>query len=212
ALVTGDALGQVSSQTLANLAVTDAAVALPVLRPLVGHDKEEIIAEARRLGTATLSEGLQEYCGLGRNLPVTAACPGQAEAQEARLDPGLLPAALDGLRAVDLLGPAAGAAADEVAREDLLTETLPPGALLIDCQPEQFYRAWHAPGALHLPPERFEDGVPALPPAPCYLLYCSFGTETPRLAAALRRAGHRAFAFRGGLKPLRRLLDQVAAE
>src|SRR5207244_1667585 len=51
ALVTGDSLGQVASQTLANLAVVGEAAALPVLRPLVGMDKSEIAAEAARIGT-----------------------------------------------------------------------------------------------------------------------------------------------------------------
>src|SRR5207247_904944 len=51
ALVTGDSLGQVASQTLANLAVIGEAAALPVLRPLVGMDKSEITAEAARIGT-----------------------------------------------------------------------------------------------------------------------------------------------------------------
>lgn len=55
ALVTGESLGQVASQTLDNIAAVDAAATLPVLRPLVGSDKQEIIAEARRIGTFELS-------------------------------------------------------------------------------------------------------------------------------------------------------------
>ncbi len=55
ALVTGDSLGQVASQTLDNMAVIDAAARMPVLRPLVGMDKEEIVREARQLGTYEIS-------------------------------------------------------------------------------------------------------------------------------------------------------------
>lgn len=51
ALVTGESLGQVASQTLENMTVIEKAAALPLLRPLVGMDKNEIIIEARRLGT-----------------------------------------------------------------------------------------------------------------------------------------------------------------
>ncbi|MFR4804526.1 MAG: hypothetical protein ACLT98_15145 [Eggerthellaceae bacterium] len=51
ALVTGESLGQVASQTLDNIRCTDAAVDLPVFRPLIGTDKLEIIAEAERLGS-----------------------------------------------------------------------------------------------------------------------------------------------------------------
>lgn len=55
ALVTGESLGQVASQTLDNIRVTDAAVDMPVFRPLIGTDKQEIIVEAQRLGTFDIS-------------------------------------------------------------------------------------------------------------------------------------------------------------
>jgi thiamine biosynthesis protein ThiI len=63
ALVTGDSLGQVASQTLSNLAAVEAAVEdVPLLRPLIGWDKEEIIAEARSIGTAQISVLPDEDC------------------------------------------------------------------------------------------------------------------------------------------------------
>ncbi len=62
ALVTGDSLGQVSSQTLTNITALDDAVSLPILRPLIGSDKIEIMAEARRLGTLALSELPDQDC------------------------------------------------------------------------------------------------------------------------------------------------------
>jgi thiamine biosynthesis protein ThiI len=55
ALVTGEAVGQVASQTLENMATIASVVSLPVLRPLVGMDKDEITAEAQRLGTYPIS-------------------------------------------------------------------------------------------------------------------------------------------------------------
>ncbi len=62
ALVTGDSLGQVSSQTLANITALDDAVALPILRPLIGLDKTEIMAEARRIATLHISELRDQDC------------------------------------------------------------------------------------------------------------------------------------------------------
>jgi thiamine biosynthesis protein ThiI len=55
ALVTGDVVGQVASQTLENLAVVGSVATLPLFRPLIGMDKDEITAEARRLGTYPIS-------------------------------------------------------------------------------------------------------------------------------------------------------------
>ncbi|GLW21117.1 MULTISPECIES: tRNA uracil 4-sulfurtransferase ThiI [Microbispora] len=62
ALVTGDSLGQVSSQTLTNITAQDHAVDMPIMRPLIGLDKTEIMAEARRIGTLQISELPDEDC------------------------------------------------------------------------------------------------------------------------------------------------------
>jgi thiamine biosynthesis protein ThiI len=65
ALVTGDSLGQVASQTPQNLCAIEEAAELPILRPLIGMDKREIIDEARRLGTYETSiEPYQDCCKL----------------------------------------------------------------------------------------------------------------------------------------------------
>ncbi|NWG12780.1 MAG: tRNA 4-thiouridine(8) synthase ThiI [Acidobacteria bacterium] len=61
-LVTGDSLGQVASQTLENLRVTSAVAALPVFRPLIGSDKEEIVQSARAIGTYEISILPDEDC------------------------------------------------------------------------------------------------------------------------------------------------------
>jgi thiamine biosynthesis protein ThiI len=62
ALVTGDSLGQVSSQTMQNITALDDAVGLPILRPLIGMDKTEIMAEARKIHTLAISELPDEDC------------------------------------------------------------------------------------------------------------------------------------------------------
>ncbi|MDR3135944.1 MAG: tRNA 4-thiouridine(8) synthase ThiI [Coriobacteriales bacterium] len=62
ALVTGESLGQVASQTLDNIVATDAAVSLPVFRPLIGTDKQAIIKQAQALGTFALSTQPVDDC------------------------------------------------------------------------------------------------------------------------------------------------------
>jgi thiamine biosynthesis protein ThiI len=62
ALVTGDSLGQVASQTLPNLAVVEDAAGLPLLRPLIDRDKAEIVDAARALGTYEISILPDEDC------------------------------------------------------------------------------------------------------------------------------------------------------
>ena len=62
ALITGESLGQVASQTLDNMAVIQQATRLPILRPLVGMDKQEIIDQARRIGTFEVSSVPDQDC------------------------------------------------------------------------------------------------------------------------------------------------------
>ncbi|GAA2434700.1 tRNA uracil 4-sulfurtransferase ThiI [Streptomyces macrosporus] len=88
ALVTGDSLGQVASQTLSNLATVDEASPLPVLRPLLGWDKTEIMEEATRIGTADISRLPDEDCCrlLAPPRVATGTTPGQFARLENRLD------------------------------------------------------------------------------------------------------------------------------
>ena len=96
ALVTGESLAQVASQTLSAMACTDAAQSLPVLRPLIGMDKTEIIAISRRIGTFDTSiEPYEDCCtiftpahpktrpGLAEIAAAEAEMPGLAELEAA---------------------------------------------------------------------------------------------------------------------------------
>ena len=89
ALVTGDSLGQVASQTLANLRVVDAVgKELPILRPLVGQDKQDVVALARQIGTYDISiRPFEDCCTLfAPDHPVTRGKPGLAAEIEEQLD------------------------------------------------------------------------------------------------------------------------------
>jgi thiamine biosynthesis protein ThiI len=88
ALITGDSLGQVASQTLENIAAIDAVAGMPVFRPLIGTDKLEITDEARRLGSFEISiEPDADCCTLFTpRHPATRMTPAEAAAVEARLE------------------------------------------------------------------------------------------------------------------------------
>lgn len=72
-LITGENLGQVSSQTLGNLGAVEAASNRPILRPLLGLDKQEIIDEARVISTFEASQGPELCDALGPKHPTTVA-------------------------------------------------------------------------------------------------------------------------------------------
>jgi thiamine biosynthesis protein ThiI len=98
ALVTGEALGQVASQTLPNMATVDAAATLPILRPLVGMDKEEIVHQAQAIGTYEISIQPDEDCCtlFTPKHPATSSTTRELEAAETLLDvPGLVQMAVN---------------------------------------------------------------------------------------------------------------------
>ena len=88
ALVTGECLGQVASQTMEAMTVTGGVTSLPVLRPCIGLDKEEIITIARRIGTFETSILPYEDCCtvFTPRHPRLRPLPGEVEAAEAALD------------------------------------------------------------------------------------------------------------------------------
>jgi len=99
ALVSGEALGQVASQTLSNLSTIEDISNLPILRPLIGMDKQEIVDEAKRIGTFAMSiEPHDDCCSfLMPKNPVTRTTPKDMEHVERSLScEELVEAALDG--------------------------------------------------------------------------------------------------------------------
>ena len=103
AIATGENLGQVSSQTLPNLTSIDRAAPVPVLRPLLGYDKVDIIDLARGWDTFEISKG-PELCDiLGPENPSTGAALERVEKEEARLDmQDLVKRGVEGARVVEL--------------------------------------------------------------------------------------------------------------
>jgi tRNA uracil 4-sulfurtransferase len=111
ALVTGESLGQVASQTLANIARVDDVAGMPVFRPLIGTDKVDIIAEAQRLGTFEISiEPDADCCTLFTpRHPATRMSDEATRAVEAGLDiPRLVEMGTSGATVADFAYPARG--------------------------------------------------------------------------------------------------------
>jgi thiamine biosynthesis protein ThiI len=194
AIVTGDAIGQVSSQTLQNLAVVSQAALLPALRPLVGSNKEEILALARDIGIFDSAAAVAEYCGLAAVRPATRAPLASVVRDEARLDPALLAQALRGRRAYDLRDLAAA----DLAPSPLEVERIPADATLLDLRTPSAYRTWHHPAALSLEFPQALAAFAALPRDRTYVVYCEVGWKSAHVAERMREAGFAAFHLKGG--------------
>lgn len=199
AIVTGEAIGQVSSQTLANLRSIEPAADLPVLRPLIGFDKEEIIARARDVGTAALSEQVREYCAIAPGRPVTASSPERVSREESALDATVLDRAIETRRILDLRA----LEATDLVAPYLFTDVIPADAIVFDCRPLAHFRAWHYRGAVHKDEWELLRTIPDLDRDRTYVIYCTYGMQSAYLAEQMQRRGIEAHSFRGGAPALR---------
>jgi thiamine biosynthesis protein ThiI len=196
AIVTGEAVGQVSSQTLPNLRAIEPAADLPMFRPLLGFDKEEIIARAQLIGTAALSEQVKEYCAIAPGHPVVAATIERVDAEEAKLDLSVLDRALATRKVLDLLS----LSPSDMVAPYLFTTDVPDNAVVLDCRPAGQFKTWHLPGARQEDELALLAGFRRLDKSRTYILYCAHGIQTAYIAEKMQRAGYEAYSFKGGLR------------
>ncbi|EQM66509.1 tRNA uracil 4-sulfurtransferase ThiI [Pseudomonas tohonis] len=129
ALVTGEAISQVSSQTLPNLSVIDSATDMLVLRPLIASHKQDIIDTATRIGTAEFAKHMPEYCGVISVNPTTRAKKSRIEYEETQFDMAVLERAIERARLIPI-----DRVIDELGQDlkvEEVSEAL-PGQIVID--------------------------------------------------------------------------------
>ena len=191
ALVTGEAISQVSSQTLPNLSVIDAVTDTLVLRPLIASHKQDIIDTATAIGTAEFAKNMPEYCGVISVNPTTRAKRYRVEHEETQFDMAILERALERARRV-----AIDKVIDELG-QDLAVEEVRealPGQIVLDIR--------HPDAAEDAPLELPGIEVQALPFYAInnrfkeldanrqYLLYCDKGVMSRLHAHHLLSEGH----------------------
>jgi thiamine biosynthesis protein ThiI len=102
-IVTGENLGQVASQTLDNMFCTDSAVDMPILRPLLCNDKQEIVDIAKQIGTYDLSVEAAACCTAVPKQPLTRAVLYRIENEERKIDvQGIIKGSLEKAEVLDL--------------------------------------------------------------------------------------------------------------
>ena len=103
AIIMGDSLGQVASQTLQNIKVVDNAVKIPILRPLIGFDKEEVVKLAKDIGTYELSILPTDGCSAVPSKPSTMAKIDKILEEESKIDVNnLVKNAIDSVKILEI--------------------------------------------------------------------------------------------------------------
>lgn len=193
ALVTGEALGQVSTQTVRNLAVAEDAAGVPVLRPLIGMDKEEILARARDIGTHDASLRVQEHCNIASGRVETAARLRHVIGAEGRLDDSFVEEAARAAVEIDLTTWQPGAPPGHVL------DAPPEGAVVVDVREVE---EGPLAGDLRLPFSRVSEWSDGLEPGRTYVFVCTHGHRSELVAHELRRRGVDAYSLAGGIGSL----------
>jgi thiamine biosynthesis protein ThiI len=203
AIVTGEAVGQVSSQTLRNLAVISRAASLLVLRPLVGLNKDEIVALARQVGTFELSKTVGEYCAMVPTRPSTGASARAVLAEEEKLDLSRVDRVVAEREVLDLRG----LDVEKLDLPELEIERIPKDATVLDLRSKAEYASWHYPGSLRLDFAHAFQAHPTFDRSQTYVLYCELGLKSAHLAELMRKEGFEAYHFKGGLRALQRATE-----
>lgn len=196
ALVTGDAIAQVSSQSLTNLALIDAVADRPILRPLLTSDKQDIIDEARVIGTAESAERMPEYCGVISKRPSTRARQDQIESAESEFDFDVLEQAIEQTTRtrIDKLAETGPVLAD-IRIVSTPDELMPQAGFSVidirhpserDAHPLEVPRKVER---LEIPFYELQDEAQSLPTDKHYLLYCGQGVMSRMQAQHLADQG-----------------------
>ena len=203
AIVTGESVGQVSSQTLQNLRVISTATELPILRPLAGANKDEIFERARKIGAYDLAALVPEYCGLVKDQPATSANLTRVLESEEALDPEHLQSLVRERTILDLraFDP------DRSSSTEYEVDEIPADATILDLRSRNAFHGWHYPEALHTDYFQALRSWRSLDRSKTYVIYCEVGLKSAHLAELMREDGFRASHVRDGLKTVKRLYE-----
>ncbi|WP_287027985.1 tRNA uracil 4-sulfurtransferase ThiI [Pseudomonas sp. UBA6310] len=191
ALVTGEAISQVSSQTLPNLSVIDSATDMLVLRPLVAAHKQDIIDTAYEIGTAEFAKHMPEYCGVISVNPTTRAKRARIEYEEKQFDMAILERALQRSRRMTV-----DRVIDELGQDVQVEEIAQalPGQVVIDIRhPDDQEEAPLELSGIevrNLPFYAVNSKFKELDENRQYLLYCDKGVMSRLHAHHLLSEGH----------------------
>lgn len=191
AVVTGESVAQVSSQTLCNLSVIDSVTDTLVLRPLITMDKGEIIDLSRKIGTETFSAQVPEYCGVISVKPTTRASEERIAKEEQEFPWETLEQAFNNRKIQSIVDVNQGLSADL----SVVTATaINNNEVVVDIRhPTEVEKA---PLKLSeaiiktIPFYRLSEQYAKLDQSAQYLLYCDQGVMSQLHAAHLKEAGY----------------------
>ncbi|HDR1062802.1 tRNA uracil 4-sulfurtransferase ThiI [Pasteurella multocida] len=189
AIVTGEALGQVSSQTLTNLRLIDEASESLVLRPLITHDKEQIIAMAKEIGTDDIAKSMPEFCGVISKNPTVKAIKAKIEQEESHFDFAVLESAVQNAQYLDIRQIAEQTEKEVVAVDTVAVLSAQDVILDIRSPEETDEKPLNMENVQVMPFYKLSSQFANLDQSKNYLLYCERGVMSKLQALYLKEQG-----------------------
>ncbi|WP_394204851.1 tRNA uracil 4-sulfurtransferase ThiI [Shewanella waksmanii] len=192
ALVTGEAMGQVSSQTLTNLNVIDRSTDTVILRPLIVMDKQDIVNISREIGTEDFAKSIPEYCGVISQKPTVKAVLSKVEAEEQKFSDGLIDSVVAAAEIIDIRDIATQMDTKVASAETV--DGLATGEIVIDVRaPEEEEQSPLELDGIEvktIPFFKLATQFADLDKSKTYLLYCDRGVMSKLQALYLQEQGY----------------------
>lgn len=196
--ITGSSIGQVSSQTLRNLRISEEGLSVRSFHPLLGFDKMEIVELSKNIGTYEISERIKEYCAIVPEKPVTRPNLDEVLKEEEKLPAGLMEYILSYITEFDL--------ERDIEEFIIETEEISDGDVIIDIRED---REEKVKGAIEMDFFDLFTEMENLERDKNYLIICEFGLRSQEIARKMREIGLKAKSFAGGFENLKKVYPEI---
>jgi thiamine biosynthesis protein ThiI len=195
ALITGEAIFQATSQTIRNIRSAEFGISLPIIRPLISYDKQEIIFLSQSIGTYDLSLNVEELCGIATGPVTSRADPNEFFSEIQKIDVRILDKLVDETFELDL--DESKEKIKEILKEDeYVINYIPTNSVVVSLLPQKF------PNSISVnefDEEKYKDSI--------VVFVCERGFTSKGLAKYYRKLGFKAYSFSGGFENLKKILN-----
>ncbi len=200
ALITGESIFQATSQTIRNLRIAEKDISLPIIRPLIGFDKEEIINKSKEIGTYDLSLKVEELCSIAMGSLTARANPEIFFEEMKKIDLSVIDKAISGMMELDLREDVESLQKN-LKEDEYVIDYAPKDAVLVNLMPEKL-RISNAIPINEFNIEKYKDSI--------IIFICEKGITSKGLAKEYREEGYKAYSLADGFEGYKRLIRSYA--
>ena len=185
AIITGESIGQVSSQIPKNLKSLSQDIRMPIFRPLIGFDKEETINYSRAKGLY-MEESIGEFCSLfSKNPGINTAY------RDLKSETEKFPLKNNFHEIITIKKDQIDGYINSIQSNKV--DSIPENSIIIDLRGKDDYMKWHIPGALNMPVGEINSLISSANRDKNYFFYCKKGLNSAYAASIMTSNGYRSY-------------------